>query len=433
VLSGDFASPSLLGTLKLGTDKIAGQQMVDAMNAVGVDLVTFGNHEFDLKEHQIQARIDESAFDWTSCNVLHRQEGNVAPWTKNGQPVPRYSILRLPVPDGADLRVGFVGVTLPFNQQDYVAYLDVDSAYSATVREIRDSCDVVLGITHLEMAHDLELAAKVPEVPLVLGGHDHTHMDSIVGPVSVTKADANAKTVYVHRITWHPATGKTAVNSTLVTIDGSIPFDPEAEAVVQKWIDIGDSSMRAMGYEPYEVVYATDDMLDGRESSIRYGQTNLGGLIVGAMAMTQPAADVAFFNSGSVRLDDQLTGKITQYDILRTLPYGGGLAYATVSGRQLAEVLEIGTVKNVGLGGYFQLSGAEKQADQWMVKGTALDPDGSYSIVLTDFLASGREANLEMLAGIDADIPEQVLDTLKNDIRDVLMVYLRSGAAQSTP
>ena len=55
VLAGDFVSPSLIGTLSYRdpltqqNQKIAGKQMVDVLSRMGLDYVTFGNHEFDIK------------------------------------------------------------------------------------------------------------------------------------------------------------------------------------------------------------------------------------------------------------------------------------------------------------------------------------------------------------------------------------------------
>ena len=49
VLAGDFLSPSFMGTLKKDGERIAGLQMVETLNAMGLDYATFGNHEFDLK------------------------------------------------------------------------------------------------------------------------------------------------------------------------------------------------------------------------------------------------------------------------------------------------------------------------------------------------------------------------------------------------
>ena len=60
--------------------------------------------------------------------------------------------------------------------------------------------------------------------------------------------------------------------------------------------------------------------LDGRDQSVRTGSTNLGFLIADAMKSVDPHAQIALMNSGSIRLDDQISGFVQQRDILATLP-----------------------------------------------------------------------------------------------------------------
>jgi len=71
-MAGDFLSPSLLGTIKYKGKRIRGQQMIETMNAVGFDLAVFGNHEFDLSKDELQQRLNESEFAWTSANVRQK-------------------------------------------------------------------------------------------------------------------------------------------------------------------------------------------------------------------------------------------------------------------------------------------------------------------------------------------------------------------------
>src|ERR1700712_1768875 len=72
VLAGDFVSPSVIGTTKIDSQRVNGRHMVDIMNKAGVDLVTFGNHEFDIPDTDLQQRINESRFAWVSSDVLHK-------------------------------------------------------------------------------------------------------------------------------------------------------------------------------------------------------------------------------------------------------------------------------------------------------------------------------------------------------------------------
>src|SRR6476619_3171835 len=64
VLAGDFVSPSLLSKW------YRGEQMREEMNAAGINLVTFGNHEFELDRDTLVARIANSKFKWTSANCM---------------------------------------------------------------------------------------------------------------------------------------------------------------------------------------------------------------------------------------------------------------------------------------------------------------------------------------------------------------------------
>src|SRR5436305_956125 len=78
VLAGDFVSPSVIGTTKIDSQRVNGRHMVDIMNKAGVNLVTFGNHEFDIPENDLQQRINESQFAWVSSDVLHKDSNGVA-------------------------------------------------------------------------------------------------------------------------------------------------------------------------------------------------------------------------------------------------------------------------------------------------------------------------------------------------------------------
>ena len=60
VMAGDFLSPSVYNSLKYEGKRFRGRQMIAALNAAGLDLAVFGNHEFDIKETELQDRINES-------------------------------------------------------------------------------------------------------------------------------------------------------------------------------------------------------------------------------------------------------------------------------------------------------------------------------------------------------------------------------------
>ena len=60
--------------------------------------------------------------------------------------------------------------------------------------------------------------------------------------------------------------------------------------------------------------------MDATEEQIRSGENGWGNFIVDQMrtAFGSPAADLAFLNSGTLRLDDYVAGDISFEDIART-------------------------------------------------------------------------------------------------------------------
>src|SRR5436305_75085 len=61
-LGGDYLSPSAIGTAVVGGQPLAGRQMVDVLNALGLQWATFGNHEFDVPEPVFHQRLGEQRF-----------------------------------------------------------------------------------------------------------------------------------------------------------------------------------------------------------------------------------------------------------------------------------------------------------------------------------------------------------------------------------
>jgi 2',3'-cyclic-nucleotide 2'-phosphodiesterase (5'-nucleotidase family) len=243
--------------------------------------------------------------------------------------------------------------------------------------------------------------------------------------VRVTKADANAKTAYVHHIGYNRKTGEVKLQSELRNLNRTVDLDPDVDAIVQRWNTVADSAMSQMGYNSHEVLYTTTEPLNGLESSIRSGQTNLGRMIAASMKATSPTCEIALMNSGSIRVDDVLEGELLVSDVLRTLPFGGGVSTFEISGADLLKVLEIGGTTNINTGGYLQLSGIKNFRNSWEVNDEPLDLERIYFAVGTSFLMSGKEANLGMMADFESIEVEFVGDSTRNDIRDIFMEYLR--------
>jgi 2',3'-cyclic-nucleotide 2'-phosphodiesterase (5'-nucleotidase family) len=95
VIAGDFLSPSIYNSLQFEGKAIRGKQMVEAMNAAGMDFAIFGNHEFDIKEGELQDRINESNFQWISSNAFHKTASGIVPFKYRDTVIPKSYILNV--------------------------------------------------------------------------------------------------------------------------------------------------------------------------------------------------------------------------------------------------------------------------------------------------------------------------------------------------
>lgn len=435
VLSGDFLSPSVTGTLRHEGKSIKGKQMIETMNAVGVDWVCLGNHEFDLDQKDLQERINESKFNWLNTNALEKVKDEYVPFGKvvDGVKVPflKTTILTFKNAKGDEVKVGMFGILLPSNKKDFVLYEDFYEAAKKAYAELEPKCDFVVALTHINKVEDLKLAEILPNVKLLMGGHDHDNMREQIGNVIMAKADANAKTAYIHRITFNKVTGKVDIKSELKKIDDTIADEPTAAAVVKKWEDIQDAAFKALGLNKDEVIADLKEPLDGHETVVRNMQGNMGSMINNALlASSSSKFDCAFFNGGSIRIDDNVSGKLTQLDVLRILPFGGKLVEIKLRGRLLERVLQTG-LENKGSGGYLQWEKVAYDAakKEWKIDGKLLDVNQEYNIITSDFLFSGKERNLGFFTKQNPDVIS-VIDTfpendVRNDIRKAIIAYFK--------
>lgn len=392
VFSGDMFSPSALGTAKVDGQRLAGKQMVAAMNAFGLDFATFGNHEFDIKEAQFRQRMEETETQWFSSNVFEA-DGSPFPNT------PQNLIFSVPHPSGEEVTVGMFGVTLDSNPVSYVSYTDPFQAAASHIAALKDNVDILVAVTHLSMEKDMDLAAQFPDIDLIIGGHEHENALEWHGPnrTPITKADANARTAYVIDIDFNHKTDQFQIKPRLQRITSAIPDDPETAKVVEYWRDKAYAGFESQGFEPSKQVAIVTDPLDGTEASVRTRQTTLTKLIAQSMLNNAPDTSAAIFNGGSIRIDDTiLPGPITEYDIIRIMPFGGSVESVEMTGALLTQTLNQG-LKNSGIGGYLQTAGVEKIGDSWHINGAVITADAKYNIAINDFLLTGKEQDLEFL------------------------------------
>ncbi|WP_018615134.1 bifunctional metallophosphatase/5'-nucleotidase [Segetibacter koreensis] len=436
IMAGDFISPSVYNSLQYNGQRIRGAQMIESMNAAGMDLVIFGNHEFDFSDKDLQDRINESNFLWVSSNTFHRLKDSIVPFTKTNVPgavpFPQKYIMNVKDADGTTAKIGIIGLTLSSNPAEYVSYKEPLSTAKQLYDELKDSVDAVVAVTHQTVDDDIKLATELPGLAAILGGHEHSGVFHKTGNVNITKAEANAKTAYVIKLLINKKTHQFTASPELNYINEKIAFDITTNTVVQKWKKIAEDNYASLGFNPKKIVIASGEVLNGKESETRNTSTNFTRLITQAMAFVCPQADVVIFNSGSIRLDDILTPPVSEYDIIRSLPFGGGIVEADMKGSLLIQVLQAG-LKNRNSGGFLQYQPVtyNNTSNLFMINNTPIDSLKTYRVAMSEFLLTGKESNLGFLHPQNPAITKMYpADTSANnpklDIRLAIITYLES-------
>src|SRR5262245_18447913 len=207
--------------------------MIAAINAVGIDMATFGNHEFDFGPAVLMERMTESKFQWIAANVLERRSGR--PFGGAHADL----ILTL-----GTTRIGFFGLTTIEAAQTSqpgsdIVFRDPIAAVTEAAGRLRAAgATLVAAITHLDMAEDKTLAAAA-DVDLILGGHEHDPLVAEEGKTLITKAGSDAR--YLVQVdVWLTREGKLVERSwRFREVSRRIEPDPAVEALVRDYAQIG--------------------------------------------------------------------------------------------------------------------------------------------------------------------------------------------------
>jgi 5'-nucleotidase len=260
--------------------------------------------------------------------------------------------------------------------------------------------DVLVALTHLSLSTDIQLLENIPEIHLIIGGHEHVdyhlHRGSKYTPIY--KADANAFSVYIHRCAFNLNTLQFRIYSTLAFVTPDVQEDENTRQVVNHWYNLAIEGFETMGYQIDRTISCLPDsvVLDGRFSSVRNFPTLLSNFTCECMlyATADSQTIVGLFDSGSIRIDDVIEGKVTEYDALRVLPYQNYLYSLSVPGALLSKVLVDG-ISQKGGGMFLSYCGVEtKDGQTWFVNGQDISKTSlNYNVATMDYAYGHTKLN----------------------------------------
>ncbi|KAL4458863.1 hypothetical protein ABPG75_013728 [Micractinium tetrahymenae] len=399
LFSGDCLNPSLMSAFTRG------EQMVPVLNSLGVHCAATGNHDFDFGVATLQKHMrDGFRFPWLLSNVLD---------ARTGQPLGGAERSRLL--DWQGVRVGLMGLverewllTIPSIEEGDIQFLDFCAEGRRLAAELQQQgAELIVALTHMRTPNDLVLAANVPEIQLILGGHDHHYEITRTEPhgTLVFKSGTDFREFSIIRL-GVPASlsARPTAEWERVEIDSSLPEDPEMQAIVQQFLDtLGTKMDEPMGW--------THTPLDARFDTVRRAESNVGSMFADIMRISLNA-DVAFFNGGTIRSDQvHAAGQLLTRDFVSMLPFTDELVLLELTGADLLKALETGVGSLPALEGRFlQVSGVsfafdtDKPAGSRIVPGSVhvgaepLQLDRPYKVATKAYLRGGKDG-FESLKG----------------------------------
>jgi 5'-nucleotidase len=165
-----------------------GEPEILAMNRLGYDAGTLGNHDFDGGIDNMVTQFGKATFPMLIANYDFKNT------VMNGHTKP-YTVFEK---DG--IRVGVFGLgikpegLIPKDAYRETVYLDPVEIATTTAQQLRqqERCDYVVCLSHLGYKYegptisDTVLAGKTRHIDLIIGGHTHTFLDA---PVAINNLD----------------------------------------------------------------------------------------------------------------------------------------------------------------------------------------------------------------------------------------------------
>lgn len=388
LFSGDTISPSVESNTKIGDQRLQGRQMIEAWNLIGLDYAALGNHEFDFGPNTLLDRIKESKFKWLAANVIDKKTGKIFADT------PEFVVREF-----EGVKIGIFGLLLPdtlktSRTDGAVDIHDPCATAAQVIPKIRAAgAQVIVALTHLSMAEDKQLA-RCSGVDVIIGGHEHTLLESMAGHTPIFKMTSDAREMGRIDLNISRSTGKVeSIDWKVYPVDETVNEDVALAPLHAKYGGLLKSLDQVIG--------KTRVPLEMRSSDVRRKESNMGDFIAD-LYRTSTGADVALVNGGSIRADTVIKiGDVTRRDVLAILPYNNKIVKIEISGAVLRAALEYGVasldVEETQPGRFPQVSGLRftydarlapgKRLQSVTVNGKPLVDSQTYTLATSEYVA----------------------------------------------
>ena len=396
--AGDVFSGTLYFTVHEGKADSA------LLNLLNFDAGIFGNHEFDLGSSanghsSLKTFVETANYPFLAANLDFSADTNFTGLqTKSISATPEDGkIYNGIIKEVKGEKIGIFGLTTEetkdISSPGSIAFQNyIDSAKAAVASFEAQGVDKIIALTHIgfddnaAVDNDKMLAAAVPGIDLIVGGHTHSKLEA---PYVVDKDTAGKEkdvTIIVQAYQYADFLGTVTLefdNKGVITnFDGGIielkgyKADEEFTKALAPYKSLVDEfAQKEIGVKAEVALYANRTS-DGFEFGIRNAEQPIGNLITDGMLeaarKSAPTKNVIFAvtNGGGIRATIP-TGEIKLGQVRAVLPFGNTLSIVDVTGTEIKDMFEHALKEYPKEnGGFLHVSGAKVSFDSTKAVGS---------------------------------------------------------------
>jgi 5'-nucleotidase len=403
---------------------------LDALNAMGLDVSTPGNHEFDKGQDDFTGRVQSNSdFPYVNANILE----------SDGTPAYDPYV----VEEIGGVRVAFIGAlteTMPTLVSpagiEGLTFAPVVESVNAVADDIvaADAADAIVLLLHEgaetgsldSVTGDNafgEIARGVSgDVSAIFSGHTHQGYDYLVSPSdggpqrAVVQTGSYGTNLARVTMTVDPAATAfrdrvTIASHRLVPLYGAFTPDPAVAGIVAAAVAVAaDRGAEVIGSisDSFNRAYNATPDANGLPVSNRAGESTLGNFVadIQLASTTASGAQLAFMNPGGLRDDLPFVapnGDVTYKAAAAVQPFANTLVVVDMTGAEIRQVLEqqwptaartstlkLGTSEGLTYT-YDPAATAGSRIAAVSLDGVQMDDATIYKVTVNSFLASGGD------------------------------------------
>lgn len=358
-----------------------GFPIIDLMNKTGFSYSALGNHAFDYTAKVLTKRILDSEFQYICCNI---EDGSGKIPEQKPYTIHKFN-------DGFSIGIiGFIQVNdrgIPDAHPDKVKGMKFIQGIEAMkkFRWLKDSCDVLIALSHLGYYKDIELAEAFPEIDVIISAHNH---------ISAVRSNYENNTMIAQAGAYLNDAGvlNIEIQNRKVSCIEELSINLNAYEFIDTTIqEIVDMYNRNSALNE-EIAIAEEDFV---------GIPVLGCLMTDALTEHKDI-DIAFQNYGGIRLEKIEKGPIKILDVYRLDPFNNEVFVYELTSTEIKDLIKAAFYR--GPKSYLQVSGINVQitTDKDEIQNIELSTiDGSplenrsYKVALNSYIASTYTFNKE--------------------------------------